>query len=66
MKQKKKIFYKIFNIILGLTIFYNFMFVAITTFTKKEYINFFEIDFLTIDNSLIIARERQSKFSTRR
>lgn len=58
MKQKKKIFYKIFNIILGLTIFYNFMFVAITTFTKKEYVNFFDIDFLTIDNNLIIARER--------
>lgn len=58
MKQKKKIFYKIFNTILGLSIIYNFIFLAVTTFTKKEYLNIFEIDFLTINNSLIITRER--------
>ena len=66
MKQKKKIFYKILNIVLGLAIIYNFIFLAITTFTKKKYLSIFEIDFLTIKNSLIITRERKYKISSRR
>ncbi len=66
MKPKKKIFYKIFNIILGLTIIYNFLFLAITTFSKKEYLNIFGIDFLTIKNNLVITRERRFEFITGR
>lgn len=58
MKPKKKIYYKIFNTLLGLAIIYNFLFLAITTFTKKEYLNVFGIDFLTIKNNLVITRER--------
>lgn len=61
MKQKKKILYKIFYIILGLAIIYNFLFLAITTFTKKEYLNIFGIDFITLNNNLVIARKRECK-----
>ena len=58
MKQKKKTFYKILYIVLGLAIIYNFLFLAITTFSKKEYLSIFGIDFLTLKNDLVITRER--------
>lgn len=58
MKRKKKMFYKILYIVLGLAIIYNFLFLAVTTFTKKEYLSIFGMDFLTLDNNLVITRER--------
>lgn len=57
MKQKKKISYKFLNIILAIAIIYNFLFLAVTTFTKKSYLNLFGIDFLTINNDLVVTRE---------
>lgn len=66
MKQKKKISYKILYIILVLAIIYNFLFLAVTTFTKKEYLNLFRIDILTIKNNLVVTRERRFKYATRR
>lgn len=57
MKQKKKVLSRIFFIILGLSIIYNFIFLAITTFTRKEYLNIFGIDFLVINNNLVVTRE---------
>lgn len=65
MKPKKKIVYKILYIIIALVIIYNFLFLATTTFSKKEYLNIFGIDFLPMNNNLVVTRERKYRLIAR-
>lgn len=58
MNQKKKIFYKIFRVIIISIIIYNFIYLANTTITRKKYLDIFGISFLPLKN-LVITRERR-------
>ena len=65
MKQKKKIFYKILYIILLIAIIYNFLFLATTVITRKEYLSIFGIKTIPL-KGLVIARGRKHRTITRR